>query len=83
MYYGVFLNLNVQSISPGGKDRLPHMPLHILPNRSMVFFFKSGGMPFLKTHSVSHYPVLFCGLVFNSKKVGASIKNPLLGLKQP
>lgn len=45
-------------------------------------------MPFFKkTCSTSHYHrlicVIFAVLVFDSKKVGASIKNPLLGLKQP
>lgn len=54
------------------------------------YVFIIRGIPFLKAIflliqclAITVTYVLFCGLVFISKKVGASIKNPLLGLKQP
>lgn len=55
------------------------------------YVFIIRGIPFLKTFfffliqclAITVSFVLFSDLVFISKKVGASIKNPLLGLKQP
>ncbi len=87
MYYGVFLNLNVQSTSPRGKDRLPQLLYTFYP--AGVCFYNQGDAIFenqlllIQCLTIIISFVLFCGLVFNSKKVGASIKNPLLGLKQP
>lgn len=88
MYYGVFVNLNVQLISPGGKDRLPQLLYTFYPVG--VYFYNQGGDAIIETQflhiqcfTIAVSFVLLCSLVFNSKKVGASIKNPLLGLKQP
>lgn len=89
MYYGVFLNLNVQSISPRGKDRLPKLLYTFYPVG--VCFYNQGDSIFenlfffflIQCLAITVSFVLFSDLVFISKKVGASIKNPLLGLKQP
>lgn len=61
MYYGVFLNLNVQSISPRGKDRLPKLLYTFYPVG--VCFYNQGDSIFEShffTHSVSRYHRYIC-----------------------
>lgn len=68
MYYGVFLNLNVQSISPGGKDRLPQLLYTFYPVG--VCFYNQGDATFenqlllIRYLTITVSFVLFCSFSF-------------------